>query len=315
MRDWASQITTTTVLWQIPPQYGWNLAYLKEGHLIISEAAETCLRLLALMTPGVRFARHVLELGIEHGITFQIGLTLTVYPRFAPLVPLEHRATTKAKLESGDRRMEEGSSSVVTHARYLRLVGEVTELANARSLIGRGGTSSWIVRAHGYIGLVQDFMNGPSPHVTVYHGGANDAADEKSLGSHWDEMNENDYQALHGFVRGPTKERDSWVYPTDEILECVSKHYYREWNAVIDDHFQCIKKEWEDRPCCGELRTRKEWSVFFRTSNHGCFVLSVEVNNSWIEEGKERLNHAFEGSWNKQEIWGILIPEVFKQSF
>ncbi|KAJ7123905.1 hypothetical protein C8R46DRAFT_1050301 [Mycena filopes] len=314
-KKWAAQITSTVVLWQIPPQYGWNMRYLKEGRLIISESAEVRLRLLALMTLGVRFARHVLELGIEHGIAFQIALERTTYPSFAPNAPLEHRATTKALLESGDRRLEASSSPMVTHARYLRLLGEVAGLANARGLIGRGGTSSWIVRAHGYISLVQDFMSGPSPQVTVYHGGANDAIDEPSLGLHWDEINESDYQALHGFVPGPTREKDAWVYPTDEVLEEMSKHYYREWNGVVDDHFQRIKKEWDERPCRGKLRNKKEWGTFFYTSNHGRFAPDIEVNNSWIEEGRDRLHHAFEGSWNRKQIWEIAVPEVFKQKF
>ncbi|KAJ7176546.1 hypothetical protein C8R46DRAFT_890077, partial [Mycena filopes] len=159
------------------------------------------------------------------------------------------------------------------------------------------------------------FMEGPSPHVTVYHGGANDATDEPTLGLHWDELSEDDYQALHGFVPGGSREKDAWVYPTDEVLEAVSKHYYREWNAVLDDHFRRIKSEWEDRPCRGLIRTRKEWSVFFHTSNHGRFAPDIEVNNSWIEEGRERLNHAFAGTWNKKRIWAIEVPEVFKSNF
>ncbi|KAJ7016334.1 hypothetical protein C8F04DRAFT_1281757 [Mycena alexandri] len=315
MREWAAQITSTVVLWQIPAEYGWNMEFIKQGYLIISEASEVRLRLLALMTPGVRFARHVLTLGIEHGIGFRIGLENTVYPRFAPLVPLEHRATTKALIESDDRRLEPGASAVVTHERFLRLLGEVTGLPNARAIIGRGGGPSWIVRAHGYLGLVKDFMSGPSAQVTVYHGGANDSADEPSLGLRWDELRENDYQCIYGFVPGTTREKDTWIYPPDEMLEEISKHYYREWNSVVDDHFRRIKKEWDDRPCRGKLRTRKEWITFFHTSNHGRFAPAIEVNNAWIEEGRERLEHAFESSWNRKHIWNIEVPEVFKQSF
>ncbi|KAJ7025950.1 hypothetical protein C8F04DRAFT_1190987 [Mycena alexandri] len=285
MREWAAQITSTVVLWQIPAEYGWNMEFIKQGYLIISEASEVRLRLLALMTLGVRFARHVLTLGIEHGIGFRIGLENMVYPRFAPLVPLEHRATTKALIESDDRRLEPGASAVVTHERFLRLLGEVAGLPNARAIIGRGGGPSWIVRAHGYLGLVKDFMSGPSAQVTLYHGGANDSANEPSLGLRWDELRENDYQCIYGFVPGTTREKDTWIYPPDKMLEEISKHYYREWNSVVDDHFRCIKKEWDDRPCHGKLCTRKEWITFFHTSNHGRFAPAIEVNNAWIEEG------------------------------
>ncbi|KAJ7151747.1 hypothetical protein C8R46DRAFT_1229281 [Mycena filopes] len=315
-RDWATQITSNIVLWRVPGQYDWNLPYLKEGYLIISEASEVRLRLLALMTPGVRFARHVLTLGIEHGIAFQIGLKNPTYLRFAPTTPPQHRAITKAQIESTDRRLEAATSSVTTHARYLRLLGEVASLPNARALIGRGGTASWILRAHGYIGLVDDFMTGPSIHMTVYHGGANDAADDDCIGVRWDEVNDNDYLAVHGVVPGATRETDASMYPTDEVLESISKHYYREWNEVLDKHFQNIKKEWEERPCRGKLRNRGEWITFFYPTNHGRFAPDIEVNASWIEEGRARLTHAFaETSWNKKMIWALPVPEVFKSDF
>ncbi|KAJ7149535.1 hypothetical protein C8R46DRAFT_915703, partial [Mycena filopes] len=268
LRDWAGQITAPFVLWKIPPQFGWNMTFLKEGYLIISEGSEVRLRLLALMTPGVRFARHVLELGIERGIAFQIALKNSTYLEFAPSVPLQHRATTKAQIESRDRRLEIGSSDVVTHERYLRLLGEVAGLPNARALIGRGGVLSWVVRAHGYLGLVQDFMQGPSIHVTVYHGGANDAASDEPIGVRWDDMEDSNYLAVYGYVPGPTRELDRWMYPSDELLKSLSKHYHREWNSVLDGHFRQIKKEWEDRPCRGKLRTRREWIAFFHPTNH-----------------------------------------------
>ncbi|KAJ7145043.1 hypothetical protein C8R46DRAFT_1045773 [Mycena filopes] len=316
LRDWAGQITVPFVLWKIPPQFGWNMTFLKEGYLIISEGSEVRLRLLALMTPGVRFARHVLELGIERGITFQIALKNTTYLEFAPSTPLQHRATTKAQIESRDRRLEVGPTDVITHDRYLRLLGEVAGLPNARALIGRGGVLSWVVRAHGYLGLVQDFMQGPSTHVIVYHGGANDAASDEPIGVRWDEMEDSNYLAVYGYVPGPTRELDKWMYPSDELLESISKHYHREWNSVLDGHFRQIKKEWDDRPCRGKLRTRREWIAFFHPTNHGRLSPAVEVNNSWMEEGKSRLAHAFvESTWNKKHIWELPVPEVFKQDF
>ncbi|KAJ7133845.1 hypothetical protein C8R46DRAFT_1235441 [Mycena filopes] len=271
-RDWAVQVTSSVVLWKVPAQYDWNLAYLKEGYLIISEAAEVRLGLLALMTPGVRFARHVLTLGIEHGITFQIGLKNSVYPRFGPPTPVAQRAIVKALIESQDRRLEPAASPVTRHLRYLWLLSEIPSLPNARAIIGRGGTASWIVRAHGYLGLVSNFMRGPSIHMTVYHEGANDAADNVAIGVRWDEVSENDDLNIHGVVLGATREADASMYSTDATLEEISKHYYREWNGVLDKHFQIIKKEWEERPCRAKLRTRRDWISFFHPTNHGRFA-------------------------------------------
>ncbi|KAJ7119395.1 hypothetical protein C8R46DRAFT_1238668 [Mycena filopes] len=315
-REWAQQVTDTRVLWQIPPEYGWSMEFLKQGILVISEASEVRLRLLGLMTPGVQFARHVLALGIEHGIRFHIGVKNSSYTQFAPLAPQHHRAITKAQIESTDHRLEPVSDAATTHSRYLRLLGEIALLPNARGIIGHGGGASWILRAHGYVGLVNDFMSGPSSHITVYHGGVNDAADDNCAGIRWDDVSANDYQCIHGFVPGATRDHDSWMYPTDELLEDISKHYFREWNAVIDDHFKRIKAEWEDHPCRGHIRTRREWVAHFHTSNHGRFAPAIEVNMAWMEEGKARLAHAFvEESWNKKEVWALAVPEVFKQQF
>ncbi|KAJ6472382.1 hypothetical protein C8R47DRAFT_1221888 [Mycena vitilis] len=315
MQDWASQITHKAVLWHIPPDFGWNMSYLRDTYLVISEAAEVRLRLAALMTPGVRFLRHVLEIGIERGIPFTIALRTTVCQNYRPNRPIVHRATTKAQLETLDRRLELGGSAVQTHSRWLRLLGDIASLENARAIIGRGGAASWIVRVHGYMGLVSDYMAGPSMHVTVYLGGGNDSADDDSLGLRWDELSENDYACIYGYVAGAIRERDTWMYPPDELLEELSKHYYREWNPEVDDLYRRIKGEWDERPCRGKMRTRKEWRDFLHGSNHGKHAPAIEVDSSWIREGKMRLARAFEGSWNKRRIGEIAIPETFKEDF
>ncbi|KAJ6491344.1 hypothetical protein C8R47DRAFT_1214732 [Mycena vitilis] len=315
LTEWASQVTHNVVLWRIPMQFSWNFAFLKEGYLIVSATAEVRLRLLAVMNPSFRFLRHVLETAIERGIPFNIALPSSTCQSFRPRGPIAHRATTKAQLESTDRRLEIGISAMHTHTRWLKLLGDIAALDNARAIIGRGGVASWIVRAHGYVGLVDAFMNGPSTHVTVYHGGGNDSADEDSKGLRWDELSENDYQCLYGYVAGQIRERDTWMYPPDEMLEDLSKHYHREWNPVVDDLFRRIKAEWEDHPCRGKMRNRKEWKEFFHASNHGKYSPAIEVNASWIDEGKDRLSRAFEGSWSKRRVWEISLPEQFKEGF
>ncbi|KAJ6478854.1 hypothetical protein C8R47DRAFT_1219401 [Mycena vitilis] len=314
-REWGAQFTHNAVLWQIPTPFLWNFNFLKDGFLIISEAAEVRLRILALMTPHLRFLRHVLEIAIERGIPFAIALPTSVCQSYRPRMPIEHRATTKAQLEASDRRLEMGSSPAVTHSRWLKLLGDIAGLENARAIIARGGATSWIVRAHGYVGLVDAYLSGPSMHVTVYHGGANDSADDDSKGLRWDELSENDYQCIYGYVAGQIRERDTWMYPPDEMLEEISKHYYREWNPVVDDLYRRIKAEWEDRPCRGKMRSRREWREFFHASNHGKHAPAVEINASWIVEGKDRLARAFEGSWNKRRVWDISIPETFRDGF
>ncbi|KAJ7789143.1 hypothetical protein B0H13DRAFT_2394892 [Mycena leptocephala] len=254
LREWAAQITHDVVLWRLPMEFGWNMQFLKDGYLIVSEAAEVRLRMIAVMTPGSGF--YVMS-GTRHGTRNR----------------LQHRAAIY------DLRLEPGSSPAQTHARWLTLLGDIAALEN------------------------------------VYHGGGNDSADDDSMGLRWDELSENDYQCIYGYVAGPTREKDAWMYPPDDMLEDLSKHYYREWNPIVDDLFRRIKAEWEDRPCRGKLRTRNQWKDFIHSSNHGRFAPEIEVNAVWIQEAKSRLSRAFVGSWNKRRIWEIAIPETFKQDF
>ncbi|KAK7027586.1 hypothetical protein R3P38DRAFT_2776502 [Favolaschia claudopus] len=234
---------------------------------------------------------------------------------YFPRIPIMHRATTKAQLEDNSRRLEAAPSPAQTYAPWLKLLGDIAGLENARAIIARGGVASWIVRAYRYIGLVSKLMEGPSVHVTVFNGGGNDSADEDSLRLKWDELSENDYQCIYGYVPGTTREKDSWMYPPDELLEELSKHYYREWNPTVDDLMCRVRKEGDDKPCRGKLRTRKGWQEFFHGTNHGKWAPKVEVNDKWIEEAKKRFGRAFCGSWNKKPVWDIMLPETFREDF
>ncbi|KAK7013198.1 hypothetical protein R3P38DRAFT_3207132 [Favolaschia claudopus] len=253
LREWCKPTTHNAVLWRVPQQYVWNMGFLRDAYLIVSEAAEMRLRMIALQSPDVRFMRHILEIGMERGIPFHLALKSSVCETYRPRVPIMHRATTKAQLEDTSRRLEAAGSPAQTYGRWLKLLGDIAGLENARAIIARGGVASWIVRAYGYLGLVGKLMEGPSVHVTVFNGGGNDSADEDSLRLKWDELSENDYQCLYGYVPGTTREKDAWIYPPDELLEELSKHYYREWNPTVDDLMRRVRKEWDDKPCRGKL--------------------------------------------------------------
>ncbi|KAK6992720.1 hypothetical protein R3P38DRAFT_3224983 [Favolaschia claudopus] len=313
LREWCDPLTHNAVLWKIPSQYIWNMDFLRDTYLIVSEAAEMRLRMIALRTPNVRYLRHVLELGIERGIPFHLALRSSVCESYRPRAPILHRATTKAQLEDSSRRLEAAGNPAQTYNRWLKLLGDIASLENARAIIARGGVVSWIARNYGFLGLVGKLMEGPSVHVTIFNGGGNDSADEDSMRLKWDELSENDYQCLYGYVPGSTREKDSWIYPPDELLEELSKHYYREWNPVVDDLMRRVRKEWDDKG--GKLRTRKGWQEFFHGTNHGKWAPKVEVNERWIEEAKERFGRAFRGSWNKKPVWEILLPETFREEF
>ncbi|KAJ7233247.1 hypothetical protein C8J57DRAFT_1532597 [Mycena rebaudengoi] len=140
--------------------------------------------------------------------------------------------------------------------------------------------------------------------------------DNDAINVHWDDLAEEDYQGLCGYVAGSSCEMDSWIYPLADLLTDLSWHYYHEWNAEVNDLYSCIKSEWEETPCRGRAQTRKEWKVFFHSSNHGEKLSpKVQVMAELIREGQSRLGRAFKGDWHKSRIWDIVLPEAFHRDF
>jgi hypothetical protein len=163
------------------------------------------------------------------------------------------------------------------------------------------------------IGLVAGYMEGPSMQITVHHCGANDSGDPDSIEVTWDEISEGDYEALFGYIPGENPEKDTYLFPTDAMLEEYSDHYYGEWNNFCDLTFRRIKGELDGGR--GKCRTRKAWKEYFQSSNHGKNAPRKVAGPHFIESGMERLEHAFGGTWNKKRICDIFLPEVFKADF
>jgi hypothetical protein len=166
------------------------------------------------------------------------------------------------------------------------------------------------------MGLVCRAMSGPSVQVTVHHCRANDSGDDYSLDLFWDDVSDGNYEAVHGYIRGPTPELDTYLFPTGEMLEEYSDHYHREWNPFCEKTFRHLKLELDNGR--GKARTKTEWRKYFQSSNRGTYKPSVVVNREFVAEGIARMRGALQYSmWNKKKIRDLArdLPPQFQNDF
>jgi hypothetical protein len=258
---------------------------------------------------------------MERGIQFSIGFKAADCARFRPKNDDDEemsRLVTKAivDLRAKGPRLEDSPSLPVIYRQYRGNMGKIGRLPQARALVTRGGAASWLMRAFVGLGLVRKVLEGPSVQVTVHHAGANDTADANCKDVSWDDVSEGDYEAVFGYIQGGTTEQDKYLFPTDEMLEEFSDHYYREWNPFCDKTFRHIKDELDEGK--GKARTRNEWKHYFQSSNRGTYKPKMVVNRMFVEEGLVRMKEALQySSWNKKRICDIArdIPAAFQHDF
>ncbi|KAJ7080895.1 hypothetical protein B0H15DRAFT_803823 [Mycena belliarum] len=241
-------------------------------------------RYQALTDASIRFPRHILELAMERSIPFAIGFKRSDTDRFRP-----------AQLRSG----RQVSKAVVDrHNKGLRL-NPAPSIATVYDQF-----------------CANDYMRGPSVQVSVHQSGANDSGDNDCIDVTWDEMAAAEYESLFGFVAGANPAEDTYLFPTDEMLEEYSDHYFREWNPFCDLTFRRIRAELDDKR--GRRRTRRDWKDYFQSSNRGKYAPAKVANREFIEEGMERVKRVFDTKpWNKRRIRDLAedLPAVFKIDF
>ncbi|KAJ7200248.1 hypothetical protein B0H12DRAFT_1244468 [Mycena haematopus] len=259
-------------------------------------------------------------MALERGIQFAIGFKPADSDRFKPREGEEEhsRAITKAKvdLRAKGPRLVASNSIQTLYMEYRRNLSLVGSSPQARALILRGGAASWIMRAYLGVGLVLKVMRGPSVQVTVHRAGANDSGDVINICVSWDDVCDGDYDAVFGFVQGSTPETDTYLFPTTEMLEEMSDHFYGEWNPFCEETYMHLKQEYDAGR--GRAKTRSEWRQYFQSSNRGQRGPAVKVDKRFVEDGMARIHGAFQCSWwNKMRIRDIArdVPHVFRAEF
>ncbi|KAF8206127.1 hypothetical protein K438DRAFT_1577796 [Mycena galopus ATCC 62051] len=289
------------------------------SYLIVDDVSEFQLRFLAIACPGIHFPRHLLEAAIKRGICFAIGAKNADTDRFRPHDENETaRGVTKATVDRNihEPHLNPSPSMPTVMAQYRLNIGEVGRRPNARSIIVRGGATSWIICSYLGLGTVQAFMQGPSVQASVHRCGANDSGYAGAVDVSWDEISEGDYLVLFSHIAGRMLDKDTYLkylYPTDVMLEEYSTHYYGEWNSFCDNKFAYIRLELNS--VRAKHRTKAEWRQYFHSSNHGKNAPLKVVTRTFIEEGRARLDHVSSGSWNKMRLRDIFLPEVFCYDF
>ncbi|KAJ7430566.1 hypothetical protein B0H11DRAFT_2263202 [Mycena galericulata] len=313
--DWGREATFNASLWRIPMEFKWNRDVLDQGYLLVSEVSEFRLRYLALTSPAIRFPRHLLEAAMERGIQFAIGFKYSDCDLFAPRDVSASRRVTKEMVDPKDKgpKLNSAPSVATVYTQFCGNLGRIAAKPQARCIIARGGGASWIMRAFLGVTLVGEYMDGPSLQVSVHRSGANDSGEADSIEVTWDQLSDGDYQAIFGYISGATPDKDTHLFPTDEIMEEFSDHYYGEWNPFCDITFRWIKSELDDKR--GKCRTRKDWKAYFQSSNRGRNAPKLKVDRAFIDEGMEKLNRAFGGRWNKTRLSDIYLPEAFRDGF
>ncbi|KAJ7186968.1 hypothetical protein C8R46DRAFT_1206950 [Mycena filopes] len=318
--DWGRRATFNVSVWRVPPQFSWHPDVLEHGYLLIDAEAEFRLRYQVVVNPAIRYSRHVLEVAMERGIAFTIAFKKADADRFKPRPEDEEttRAVTKAMvdLRASGPILESSSSMPAVYRQYRSNFGLLGTTPQARALVMKGGGASWLIRA--YIGLsaVRRAMSGPSAQVTVHHAGANDSGDDNSLDVFWDDVSDGDLGAVFGLIRGSTRDQDTYLFPTDAILEEASNHHLREWNPFCDKTFRHLKDELDQGR--GLSRTRRDWIHYFQSSNRGTFAPTFVATKDFCQEGIECMRGAFGyKTWNKSRVKDLAldIPPQFLMNF
>jgi hypothetical protein len=168
---------------------------------------------------------------MEHRIPFDIAYKHTNCDCFRPK-PSDEEVTNTVSKAMVDRRskgprLQYSPSIKEIYREYQNNLGGLGDTPQLKCLILRGGVTSWILRAYLGLVLVRRAMTGPSVQVSVHREGANDLGDPIPINVTWDNVSEGNNKTVYGYMPGSTPELDRYLFPTDEMLEEFSDHYYR----------------------------------------------------------------------------------------
>ena len=157
------------------PDLEWDDSFYHNSIILFPDSRTlTRLRYRAVCDDNVSTMRHLLDLMISRNMKFLMATRMCNLKTFKPVETPELSELTKCTYETGfqEEHLKDFNGSAAFRDQYMGKLADILRHPQARALISMGGPTAWIAKRYGGPAIVQRFMSGPSPQVTVHHRGA-----------------------------------------------------------------------------------------------------------------------------------------------
>jgi len=219
--------------WSMPIGPQWNADFLDKGMMLFPDnQMQICLCYWAICRLGILHIRHTLGLAICRGMKFIIAILFNALPHFHSSEPPNMMDLTKQMYNTTfqESSLTYDKGRVAFMDQYLGKLTDILQCPHARAVIAMGGPTSWIAWYYGSEHLIAEYMSSLSIQVTVHHRG--DIANTSFLDMpvFYDHLSAQEVDLIHGYIPLGSPIVDHWAFPTTEILEDCSQHWWGEWN-------------------------------------------------------------------------------------
>ncbi|KAJ6449627.1 hypothetical protein C8R47DRAFT_999131 [Mycena vitilis] len=295
----------------MPDDLRWDTKFLDHAYLLIeTPGVEVRLRYLACAS-GAESAAEVLDLALSRCLPFKLAIRQSAVDLF------RERALSSAErsvalayfpVGSGEAPLQYGRGGPEFANEYNRRFLDLMRRPHMRRLASMGGVFGWIAWKT-ELGLVSDFMKGPSIQVTQFNRGWNDGHQDDPLFVTCDEISFRDQETILGHVRDGQTER--WVWPTESILLELCDHYSGEMTPDVDACLASIYTE--VRKGEAQARARSGWDKFFRRANRGALKPAhPKISRTELEAEEARMRSMFVDRWSTVKVRDMVMPGIFK---
>ena len=314
LRECCAVITHTNTVWMMPSDLGWDLSFLNDSFILFPDGQTlTRFRYWAICGPNVPDVRHLLELAISRNMKFVMATKLSDLRIFKPAMAPELSELTRRTYEAGFQKehLKDVNGGAAFRDQYMGKLADILRRPHARALISMGGPAAWIAKRYGGPSLVQCFLDGPSPQVTVHHRGAVTSSPFCDDTLFHDQVSAQEENLVHGFVPAENPDHHRWLFPTTEIMEDYCHHWRGEWTTGCDLIFHNIAKALERGTA--KPMTRKGWKSYLHSPNHGDRHPEVVLTPVHFAKADELLRE-FPDTWHGRRVGDIAIPVSFNPS-
>ncbi|KAJ6494650.1 hypothetical protein C8R47DRAFT_1265822 [Mycena vitilis] len=294
----------------------WNSRFLDHAYLVIDNPiARVRLRYLASAT-NAKSPVDVLEHALMRGLPFRLAISQADISQFRLRnLSSAERALTGAyfPIGSGEPALAYGKGGPEFSMEYQRRFLDMLRRPHMRRLAGMGGVFTWLAwRTE--LGLVREFMQGPSIQVTQFMRGWTDGHTDNPLFIASDELSHRDQETLLGHVYDNTPERvERWVWPSDDLLTDLCDHYSGELNPEVDSFLSSIYAEIKDGQA--QARSRSQWAAFFRRGNRGALApKSKKMSKGELLEEEAKMRRIFADDWSVVKVRRMTLPGIVRST-